>query len=103
MKISCQWFTGERPSFNVLLASKEGAEPFLTIKGCRIVDGRNGKFVSWPATKKKGGDGYWQHVYSSEGFTVAVIEAAEASMPKQDTRTHAERKRAPMDDLDPPF
>jgi DNA-binding cell septation regulator SpoVG len=103
VKINIEWYQGDRPSFNVLLASREGAEPFINIKGCRIVDGNKGKFVSWPATKNQTTGKYWNHVYASEAFNVAVLEAAEASMPKQDTRTHAERKRAPIDDLDPPF
>ena len=33
------------------LATAEGREPFIVVKGCRIVDGKNGAFVSWPATK----------------------------------------------------
>lgn len=104
MQIRVEWYTGERPSFNVLLASREGAEPFINIKGCRIVDGNKGKFVSWPATKNQTTGKYWNHVYASEAFNVAVLEAAEASMPKQDTRTHSERKRgAPQDDSDMPF
>ena len=92
MKITVQWIAGERPQFNVSLASAEGKEAFLDIKGCRIVDGSKGPFVSWPATKNEKSGKWWNHVYGSEAFNLAVIEAAEAARPKPDTRTHSERK-----------
>jgi DNA-binding cell septation regulator SpoVG len=68
--------------FNVALSSKEGVEPFLTIKGCRVVNGRNGDFVSWPARKLDSGK-YWNHVYASEAFGAAVLEAVAAQAPKK--------------------
>lgn len=94
MHIQCEWFND---AFNVGLCSKEGKEPFLSIKGCRIVSGKNGPFVSWPAKKLDSGK-YWNHVYASEAFNAAVMEAAEASKPRQDTRTHAQRKRGEQED-----
>lgn len=101
MHINCTWF-GD--SFNVELSSQQGREPFLAIKGCRIKDGQKGEFVSWPANppKQQGGK-WWQHVYASEAFNVEVLKAAKASMPRQDTRTHAERKARQDDDSIPPF
>lgn len=81
-------------SFNVTLASKEGAQPFLTIKGCRIVDGSKGPFVSWPAKKMDSGK-YWNHVYASENFSAAVIEEFNKTKPKT--------KRAVEDESDLPF
>jgi DNA-binding cell septation regulator SpoVG len=80
--------------FNVTLASKEGAQPFLTIRGCRIVDGSKGRFVSWPARKLDNGK-YWNHVYASDAFVDAVIRAYDESAPKP-------RKHAANDD-DIPF
>ena len=67
--------------FNVTLASKEGAQPFLTIKGCRVVEGSKGPFVSWPAKKMESGK-YWNHVYASEAFQAAVLEAFNTTKPK---------------------
>jgi DNA-binding cell septation regulator SpoVG len=99
MKIICKWFEGERPQFNVELASAEGREAFLTIKGCRIMDGRNGAFVSWPATKN--GDKWWNHVYASDSFQKAVIDAVNASQPKaapQRPKDESWRAGAPRDD-----
>lgn|SRR5574343_1432078 len=101
MHISIRWFDGKYPQFNVGLASKEGNEPFIEVKGCRIVDGRNGEFVSWPATKQDSGK-YWNHVYASEAFNAAVLEAAKAAMPKQRAKDERYRAGASDDDL-PPF
>lgn len=84
MKISIEHFGGKYPSFNVALSSAEGKEPFVVIKGCRIANGRNGEFVSWPSTKKDDGK-YWNHVYASEGFAQAVLaEAKKSAKPKAD-------------------
>jgi hypothetical protein len=104
MKLLCEWFAGERPQFNLSIASAEGKVPFLTVKGCWIVQGRDGAFVSWPATKNAKTNKYWQHVWASEPFAAAVLAEAQASMPKTDTRTHGERKAGkPVDDDPIPF
>ena len=79
--------------FNVTLASKEGAPPFLTIKGCRVVDGSKGPFVSWPAKKMESGK-YWNHVYASEAFQAAVLEAVNATRPAKPARQKDERWQA---------
>jgi DNA-binding cell septation regulator SpoVG len=67
--------------FNVNLHSKEGAEAFLTIKGCRVVEGQKGPFVSWPAKKLDSGK-YWNHCWGSDAFNQAVLEAYNAGAPK---------------------
>jgi len=101
MEIRIKFFDGERPQFNVQLAAKEGKEEFLTIKGCRIVDGSKGPFVSWPATKGSN-DRYWSHVWASEAFAAAVLEKAQEAMPKPASKRPAQRQRD--DDLgDVPF
>lgn len=97
MKITIEHFPGERPQFNVSLASGEGKEPFLVIKGCRIVDGSKGQFVSWPAKKLESGK-YWNHVFASEAFATAVLQEAMRSAPKPATK----RAMAEDDGL-PPF
>lgn len=81
MKINIEWFDGARPQFNVALSSAEGREPFVVIKGCRIVDGSKGEFVSWPATKNETTQKYWNHVYASEQFAAAVLEEARKTKP----------------------
>ena len=103
MKITTTWFTD---NFNVDLSSSEGKEPFLSIKMCRIVSGKNGDFIGWPSSKKANGDGYWKHVWGSEAFVQAVLEEAKKSQPSRDTRTLGERKRVEPrmdDDSDVPF
>lgn len=84
-----------RDQFNVGLSSAGGKEPFLVVKGCRIKDGSKGRFISWPATKN--GDKWWNHCWGSDAFQAAVIQAYDASAPKQQTRSRAQ------DDDAPPF
>lgn len=85
--------------FNAELASKEGAEPFLSIKGCRIVDGTKGAFVSWPATKNTNTGKWWSHVWGSDRFNAAVLEKALASRPSD----RAPARRRADDGEDIPF
>ena len=98
MKITVNWIAGDRPQFNVSLSSAPGKEAFLDIKGCRIVDGAKGPFVSWPATKNEKTGKWWNHCYGSEAFNDAVMAEAQLSKPKADTRTHSERRRGEQDD-----
>lgn len=81
MKITIKHFPGQYPSFNVSLAN-EGKEPFIEIKGCRIVNGNNGEFVSWPSRKKDDGT-YWNHIYASNDFNAAVLQKAKAGQTQQ--------------------
>ena len=76
MEITIQHFDGKYPSFNVMLHGTAGADPFITIRGCRIVDGKNGPFVSYPATKNDLGK-YWNHVIGGEKFNEAVLKKAQ--------------------------
>lgn len=101
MKIGIEWFEGghDRPQFNVSLASAEGKDPFLTIKGCRIVDGSKGPFVSWPARKMDNGK-WFNHCYASEPFAAAVL--AEASKAQQKPKRIDNVRKEDIDD-DIPF
>ena len=65
--------------FNINLHLTPGADPFLSIKGCRIVDGNKGPFVSYPATKNNTTGKWWNHVYGGEKFNEAVLKKAQAS------------------------
>lgn len=89
MHISIEHFDNQ---FNVRLSSKEGVEPFLVIKACRVVSGPKGDFVSFPARKSENGK-WFNYVYASEKFQVAVLDAYNASKPKA-------KKAAPSDDMD---
>lgn len=92
MKITIKHF-GQQ--FNVALSSKEGAEPFLEVKGCRLASGSNGEFVSWPATKKEDGT-WWRHCYASEAFNAAVLAEAKKGVPAKPAR----QARPSRDDMD---
>ena len=99
MHITVKWF---KDAFNVNLHSKEGVEEFLSIKGCRIVSGKNGPFVSFPASKKTSGEGYWNHVWTNPAFYEAVLKKAEESRPT-DTHTQAKSNGYQPQDDDIPF
>lgn len=99
MNVTVKWFND---NFNVILASKEGAEPFLEIKGCRIVNGSNGAFVSYPSKKNEQTGKYWNHVYGSEKFNSVVLEKAQASQPQPQARSGGQR-RGDDTDSDIPF
>jgi len=82
MNITIEHHDGQYPSFNIMLHSVEGAEPFLTIKGCRIVQGSNGPFISYPSRKMENGK-YWNHVYAGEKFNAQVLELAQGGQPER--------------------
>lgn len=78
--------------FNVGMTQGEGKEPYLVIKGCRVREGNKGRFISWPASKTE--RGWWNHVYATEAFQTAVLNAYDASKPKAAPK----RAPAPADD-----
>lgn len=96
MEINVKWF-GD--NFNVNLSSKPGEEEFLSIKGCRIVDGTKGFFVSWPATKNQSTGKYWNHVWGSERFNAVVLSKAQASIPKAPARRQEPAGSGDIDDI----
>lgn len=79
MKISIKHFSGQYPSFNVSLHTSADSEPFIEIKGCRLVSNSTGEFISWPSRKKDDGK-YWNHIYASENFNAAVKKKAKESL-----------------------
>ena len=83
MHISTQWFGN---SFNIELASQAGKEPFLTVRGCRIVNGAKGEFISMPSTKNEQTGKYWNHAIASDAFQKTVLELAKVSQPQQEQR-----------------
>ncbi len=81
MEVTIEHIDGKYPSFNVNLHASKGAEPFLVVKGCRIVDGTKGPFVSGPATKNEKTLKYWNHTYMGEKFQAHVLALAQADKP----------------------
>lgn len=81
MHITIEHHAGQYPSFNVNLHSKPGMDSFLSIKGCRIVSGGNGPFVSYPSRKNEQTGKYWNHVWANEGFNAEILRLAQTSAP----------------------
>ena len=94
MKLSIKWFDGKYPQFNLMIASQEGKDPFIEVKGCRIVSGSDGEFVSGPSTKGATGK-YWNHIFMSKEFSEVVLRLAKATQPKQEQQPQQEKKPAP--------
>lgn len=80
MDIQVVWKEGKYPSFNLGIASKPGGKPFIEIKGCKLVDGQKGTFVSYPARKQEDGK-YWNHVWAADAFNEVVIKKAQEAQP----------------------
>jgi len=96
MEISVKWFDGQYPSFNVAITSQPGKDPFIEVKGCRIVQGKDGEFVAPPSTKGKN-DKYWNHAYFSKDFAAVVLEKAKECQPQKSAPA---KKQAKDDDFD---
>ena len=85
--------------FNVTLTNPGQSEPFLTVKGCRIVSGSKGEFVSWPARKKEDGT-WWNHVYASKPFGEAVLREYRKALGEQAQKPAPARAPSRRDDFD---
>ena len=102
MEVKVEWFDGQWPSFNVSLATKEGKDPFIVIKSCSIVKGKNGDFVKFPSKKKEDGS-YFNFIYASREFGEVVLKKAQASFPERKV-DEPTRKNSVIDmDSDIPF
>lgn len=93
MHIQVKWFDNQ---FNVELYSKPNGDPFLTIKGCRIVNGNKGEFVSWPATKNQNTGKFWNHAYASEAFAQHVLDEAHKARLTQRQNSRGDDDGAPF-------
>jgi DNA-binding cell septation regulator SpoVG len=93
MEIGITWHNDQ---FNIDLSSKAGVEAFLSIKGCRIAQGNDGPFVSYPATKNASTGKWWRHAWGSDGFNAAVLKKAQAS---QQSAPAKQPRMAPDEDI----
>lgn len=96
MEITITWHGDQ---FNIDLASKPKAEAFLSIKGCRIVQGNDGSFVGYPATKNANTGKWWRHCWGSDNFNAVVLEKALATQPA----AGGQRRQSASADEDIPF
>jgi DNA-binding cell septation regulator SpoVG len=99
MKITLEMKDGKWQSFNINLHSKEGADAFLVIRDCRMVEHQKGRFISFPAKKNEKTDKWWNHVWASDAFQESVKDIYDAMQPKPKIKT------APVEDdlSDVPF
>ena len=79
MEIRTIWQNGQYPSFNIELATTQGGDAFMVLKGCQIKNGPNGPFISVPSKKNEQTGKYWNHAYLSEQFAAVVLAKAEAA------------------------
>jgi DNA-binding cell septation regulator SpoVG len=100
MNLTVEWFEGKYPSFNLSLHSKEGSPAFLTIRGCRIVDGKDGPFVSYPAQKNEKTGKWWNHCQGSDRFNDEVLLLAKAKQPQSRDDNRGSQKSNKEDDFD---
>ena len=82
LQVEVEHKDGKYPSFNLILRTGVGKDPFMIVRGCRIVNGQNGAFISYPSRKQDDGK-YWNHVYGSKEFNDIVLSAANAAAPAQ--------------------
>ena len=85
MEIKIEWKEGKYPSFNVMVCSAPGRDPFITIRGCSIKSGAKGEFIGYPARKQDDGK-YFNYIYASDAFNKLVIEKAKEALPKPTSR-----------------
>jgi len=72
MKLSIAWHDDK---FNIEFTRPNEDKAFLSIKGCKIVEGKSGPFISMPSSPKKSG-GFWNHAWADEKFQSAVMQMA---------------------------
>ena len=100
MTVSIEW---HGDNFNVKLHTNEDSPEYLAIKGCKIVSGSKGEFVSWPSRKytdNNGQEKYWNHCWASEKFNGHVLDLARKDRPQQSAPQDAFGDKA---DGDAPF
>ena len=95
MEIKIKWSESGK-TFSVSLDAGKG--DFLSIKGCRIVNGNDGDFIGWPATKLDTGE-WLRYALANEAFSSAVLKKAKETSPG---RQEVKRKTDEFND-DIPF
>lgn len=92
MHISIEHSTSGK-TFGIAIAKKEGEKPFMVVKSCRIVSGKDGDFVSGPAAKMD--DGKWlNYLFTDKGFSDYIVGLVGKP---------ASKKEQPKDEEDLPF
>lgn len=98
MKVKIQWIESQYPSFNVMIISADGMDPFITIKGCNIKTGPKGEFISYPSKKTNDGK-YFNYIYASEKFNKVVMDEAKLAKPERSSDEPTRRSNDMADDI----
>jgi DNA-binding cell septation regulator SpoVG len=96
LEVKIEWKDGKYPSFNVMLLTGPDKDPFMTIRGCKIIQGQKGEFVSYPARKQEDGK-YFNYVYCADVFNRIVLEKANAAKPAE---SKPSKSGSGFDDMD---
>lgn len=84
------------------LALTKGDKVLMVVKGCKLVSGQNGQFVSGPSTKMD--DGKWfNYLFMDKQFGDYVSKLAIEAMPAQTAQQAAPQRQAVADTSDVPF
>ena len=81
-----------------MVSSKEGMDPFITIKSCNIKTGTKGDFVSYPSKKTNEGK-YFNYIFASEKFNGVVMEKAKLAKPERSIDEPTRRGADMADDI----
>ena len=104
MEVNVKWIESTYPSFNVMVSSQKGAEPFITIKSCSIKEKNGREFISYPAKKPENGGKWFNYIYASDKFNDVVMSKAKENMPVVRQISEPTRKNAVADmDSNIPF
>lgn len=88
LQVDVEHKDGKYPSFDLILRTGEGKDPFMIVRGCRVVSGSNGEFISYPSRKTEQGK-YWNHVWATSEFNELILKKAKsapAAAPRQQTK-----------------
>lgn len=98
LQVEVEHKDGKYPSFNLILRTGVGKDPFMIVRGCRIVQGQNGEFISYPSRKQDDGK-YWNHVYGSKEFNDIVLSAANKAQKAAPAPAKQSTASGPFDDM----
>ena len=103
LQVDVEHKDGKYPSFDLILRTGEGKDPFMIVRGCRVVSGANGEFISYPSRKNENGK-YWNHVWAHSEFNEMILKKAKSARPAAPRQ--AAKPEDPLQDLmdsDVPF
>lgn len=99
LQVDVEHKDGKYPSFDLILRTGEGKDPFMIVRGCRVVSGANGEFVSYPSRKTEQGK-YWNHVWAHSEFNEMILKKAKSAPPAAPRQQQPQRQADPLEGMD---